>query len=691
MTEERNRLRMVAGFVGFVALLGTALFGVLLRVDLTDRESNVDWLAFGLFSVLLVLGETQPRFWMRFGEGGEVTPGWAFAFALVLLGSPSGAVIVMVATSLLVDAGHDKGALKIVFNVSQIAAALAVGGLVMHAFGVHDGITHNDHLPITTGIAIVAAGMAIFLVNGLLTATVICLHQRVGLITMMRSGFILSMAVDGALLALAPVFVIAIDFSMLMLPLLAVTSFLVFQSARTALQREHEASHDPLTMLLNRRAFDERLAIALDATAEDRHTLVLVMDLDRFKDINDRLGHVVGDRLLRSFAERLERILPPTASASRLGGDEFAVVMPAIKNLDEARAVVDDLYGRLSKNHDLSGFPLSAAVSIGAAMAPMHGESASSLIAAADLAMYRAKQFSSGIEFASVNDNAHDFGRVGLLADLSAAIGTDQIVAHYQPMVRLSDGTIESVEALIRWTHPEFGPIAPGDFIAMTEQTDLIGPLTDSILEIAIHDLLTLGPNMPKLCLNVAARNLQDRQFATRVIDVMRDLGFPPDRLEIEITERDIVTNSERSALALARLRDHGVRIAIDDFGTGYASFLTLRELRADRLKIDQQFTSNMFESRADELIVTKVIEIAHSLGLDVVAEGVESDDVWRRLGQLGCDVAQGFAIARPMALADLTRWVEASNNAVRPAEEARPVARVMVEGGRGRREVLAS
>jgi EAL domain-containing protein (putative c-di-GMP-specific phosphodiesterase class I) len=349
------------------------------------------------------------------------------------------------------------------------------------------------------------------------------------------------------------------------------------------------------------------------------------------------------------------------------------------------------LYGRLSKNHDLSGFPLSAAVSIGAAMAPMHGESASSLIAAADLAMYRAKQFSSGIEFASVNDNAHDFGRVGLLADLSAAIGTDQIVAHYQPMVRLSDGTIESVEALIRWTHPEFGPIAPGDFIAMTEQTDLIGPLTDSILEIAIHDLLTLGPNMPKLCLNVAARNLQDRQFATRVIDVMRDLGFPPDRLEIEITERDIVTNSERSALALARLRDHGVRIAIDDFGTGYASFLTLRELRADRLKIDQQFTSNMFESRADELIVTKVIEIAHSLGLDVVAEGVESDDVWRRLGQLGCDVAQGFAIARPMALADLTRWVEASNNAVRPAEEARPVARVMVEGGRGRREVLAS
>ena len=691
MTEERNRLRMVAGFVGFVALLGAALFAVLLRVDLTDGQTNVDWLAFALFTVLLVLGETQPRFWMRFGEGGEVTPGWAFAFALVLLGSPSGAVIVMVATSLLVDAGHDKGALKIVFNVSQIAAALAVGGLVMHIAGVHDGIADNDHLPITTGLGIVAAGIAIFLVNGLLTATVICLHQRVGLITMMRSGFILSMAVDGALLALAPVFVIAIEFSMLMLPLLAITSFLVFQSARTALQREHEASHDPLTMLLNRRAFDERLAIALDATAEDRHTLVLVMDLDRFKDINDRLGHVVGDRLLRSFAERLERMLPPTASASRLGGDEFAVVMPAISDEHEARQFVDNLHSLLSKNHDLSGFPLSAAVSIGAAMAPMHGQSASSLVAAADLAMYRAKQFGSGIEFASVSDNAHDFGRVGLLADLSIAIGTDQIVAHYQPMVRLSDGTIESVEALIRWTHPDVGPIAPGEFIAMTEQTDLIGPLTDSILELAIRDLLTLGPRMPKLCLNVAARNLQDRQFASRVIDMMHDLGFPPDRLEIEITERDIVTNSERSVLALARLRENGVRIAIDDFGTGYASFLTLRELRADRLKIDQQFTSNMVDSAADELIVTKVIEIAPALGLDVVAEGVESDAVWRRLGQLGCDVAQGFAIAKPMALADLRRWIDGSGEAVRPSAEPRPVARAAAEGGRGRLEVIAS
>jgi diguanylate cyclase (GGDEF)-like protein len=392
------------------------------------------------------------------------------------------------------------------------------------------------------------------------------------------------------------------------------------------------------------------------------------MDLDRFKDINDRLGHPVGDRLLRSFAERLERTLPATASASRLGGDEFAVVMPGVADIHEAKRFVTNLQTALGRHHDLSGFPVSAAVSIGAAMAPIHGQSASSLIAAADLAMYRAKQFGSGIEFASTHDNPHDFGRVGLLADLSAAIGTTQITAHYQPMIRLSDGTVDSVEALIRWRHPEYGPIPPGDFIAMAEQTDLIGPLTEWILQIAIQDMTTLGPHMPKLCVNVAARNLQDRQFGSSVINAMDKLGFPSERLEVEITERDIATNSERSALTIARLRDHGVRIAIDDFGTGYSSFLTLRDLRADRLKIDQQFTSNMISSSADELIVSKVIEIAHALGLDVVAEGVESDDVWRRLGELGCDLAQGFAIARPMPVSDLREWIAKSASGILPA-----------------------
>jgi diguanylate cyclase (GGDEF)-like protein len=336
---------------------------------------------------MLFLGETQPRFWMRFGDEGEVTPGWSFAYAIMLLGSPVIAMATMVGASLFVDSRNDRGGLKIIFNISQTVVALCSGALVLHAFGVTRGISGLDHLPARVGIGVLLGGVAIFVVNACLTGIVLCITQSITPLGLAQASFALSMGVDGALLALAPVFVVAVQFSLIMLPLLMITAFLVFHSARTAMKREHEANHDPLTMLLNRRAFDERLAATLDNASDDRHPVVLVMDLDRFKDINDRLGHPVGDRLLRSFAERLERVLPSSASASRLGGDEFAVVLPSVSSLEEAKSLVTVLHAKLSEQHDLSGFPLSAAVSIGAAVAPLHGRSPSALMAAADVAM----------------------------------------------------------------------------------------------------------------------------------------------------------------------------------------------------------------------------------------------------------------------------------------------------------------
>ena len=539
----------MTAFVALVAAAAPVLLMSLIRAQ-PHVLPNDNKLAFMLFAVLLFLGETQPRLWMRFGDDGEVTPGWAFAFAMVLLGGPAGAVIVMVLANLYIDVRSHKGALRIVFNTSQVddcpvTRRTRVGGVRRRRRD------HRRRSPPARASAprSSSAVLMTFVVNAALTATVLCLHLGVSPITIMREAFALSVAVDGALLALAPVFVIAIEFSILMLPLLAITSFLVFHSARTALKREHEANHDPLTGLLNRRAFDERLTNAVDLAEYDSHPLVLIMDLDRFKDINDRLGHPIGDKLLRSFAERLERVLPARASAARLGGDEFAVIVLDLESLDEAKLFVSRLHLQLSERHLVSGFPLSAAVSIGAAFAPLHGASAVALVAAADLAMYRAKQFGSGIEFASTTDRHHDLGRVGLLTDLTAAIGTDQIIVHYQPLVRLSDGTIESVEALIRWHHPVYGSIPPDEFIGMAEQTDLIGPLTESVFRTAIQEVSTMGATMPKLCINVAARNLLDRQFANNVLGIMHELQFPGRLLEMEITERDIVTNSERKRL----------------------------------------------------------------------------------------------------------------------------------------------
>ncbi len=661
MTKESNRQhKYVVAYIGVVAVAAVALFAHLLQLDLRHGYDDVNWLAFGLFSILLFLGETRPSMWMRFGDGGEVTPGWAFAYALLLLGSPAGAVGVMVLTNCYVDLKHRKGALKIVFNAAQIAAALSAGGVILHSFGVHGGITSDGHIPISGGLGIVLGGMSVFILNGLLTAIVIGLHQGVGFIRTIRAGFALSMTADGALLALAPVFVIAIEYSIVMLPLLGITSFLVYHSARNALRREHEATHDPLTKLLNRRAFDLHITQALEGLAPDDRLVVLVMDLDRFKEINDRLGHQIGDRLLVSFAERLERVLPAGASAARLGGDEFGVTFTETDDHEAIRVSVNQLHTRLSRQHDIDGFPLTVAVSVGVAIAPEHGEMGEVLIAAADIAMYRAKRYETGVEIGGDVRESSDHGRIGLLHDLSDAISNQQIRAHYQPQINLITGEVDSVEALMRWTHPVHGPIPPGEFIGVAEQTDLIGPITEAMFRTAMRDVLTLGDQMPDLSLNVAPRSLLDRQFAGRILDIVDEVGFPSHRLEIEITERAIVTGSERTVLTLEQLREAGITIAIDDFGTGYSSFRILRELHADRLKIDRQFTSQLTTSDTDDLIVTKVIELAHGLGLGVVAEGVETTDVWDRLCLLGCDVAQGFAIARPMALSDLRRWVGA-------------------------------
>lgn len=649
------RQRAVVAYIAVVA--SAAVVSLAGLVALGESADDVNWFAFTLFAVLLFLSETQPRLWMRFGEGGEVTPGWSFAYALVLLGSPVGAVIAMVATNLYVDLRHQKGVLKVVFNSAQIALALSLGAIVLGAFGSHGSLADRHHVPVMVGLGIVAGGITVFTVSGLLTAGVISLHQGVGIQQVLRAGFALSMTADGALLALAPVFVITVEYSIIMLPLLGVTAYLVYFSARNALRQQHEATHDALTMLLNRRAFDQRVEGALESSP-DTPMAVLVMDLDRFKDINDRLGHQIGDRLLVNFAQRLERAIPTGAIASRLGGDEFGVLVAGFEHDLALETQIRTLHDRLVEPYDLDGFPLSVAVSIGVAVADGPDETAESLMATADVAMYRAKRYETGVEYGgkAVDDGEH--GRIGLLKDLSDAIGHSEIAAHYQPQVDLISGEVVGVEALIRWSHPTHGWVSPSEFIGVAEQTDLIGPITELMFRTAMTECAGLAPHIPRLAVNVAPRSLLDRQFAARILEIVDEVGFPADHLEIEITERGIVTGAERSALAIDQFRAAGVSISVDDFGTGYSSFQVLRTVRADRLKIDRQFTTRLDVSEADELIVTKVIELAHGLGLEVVAEGVESRAVWNQLVVSGCDLAQGFAIARPMPFDELRSWL---------------------------------
>jgi diguanylate cyclase (GGDEF)-like protein len=436
---------------------------------------------------------------------------------------------------------------------------------------------------------------------------------------------------------------------------LATTSYIVIRSARNSLQRSHDANHDPLTGLLNRRAFDDRLLQTLGVNGDDREVVVLVMDFDRFKEINDSLGHAIGDSLLSCFADRLLDVLPPTASAARLGGDEFAVVVPGDLSGQGGSDAIAELHRQLTEPFDIQGFPVSISVSVGVASAPIDGSNPDDLLAAADLAMYRAKHSDSGVQHhRPKKSSAGANGRIDLLSELTRAVEEGQLLAHYQPQIRMSTGEIDTVEALIRWDHPRHGQIQPDEFIGMAEQTDLIDQLTEFMLRRSMRQMMLLDRPEISLAVNVSPRSLVQRTFASTVMDCLTETGFPAHQLELEVTERAIAGDPERIELTIDRLRQLGVRFAIDDFGTGYSSFASLRQIRADRLKIDQQFTKQICSSPEDRLVVRTIAQLGHGLGLGVVVEGVENDQIWKALDGMGCDFAQGYAIARPMSFESL-------------------------------------
>jgi diguanylate cyclase (GGDEF)-like protein len=622
----------------------------------------VNWWAFWLFAALLLAGELESVSWLRLRDGGEVTPGWAFAFSLVLLGAPLGAIAAMAVASILPDIRHRKELRRVVFNTAQITVAIGTAVLVL-TISEHDRpLTGDVRFTVGWGLAILAAAAAIFVTNVVLTGVAIALHQGIAIRAILGRAFALSMSVDGALLALSPIFVIAVDYSLLMVPLLAVTSALVYLSARQAIEREHHANHDHLTQLLNGRAFTQHVDAYLEISERAAWpACVMLLDLDGFKDINDRLGHGVGDIVLERIAERLRASAAPGEVAARLGGDEFAVFVPAVVDerdaVERALALASGLGGSLSVN----GFPVSVSASIGAVLTTRGDETAASLLQSADLAMYRAKRRRSVVEVFGDGDRAgRTAGRLSLLADLVRALENDEMSIAYQPQVRLRDGRLEGVEALLRWFHPELGPVPPQDFIALAEQTDLIGPLTERVLTLVVGEaaaLLAVAPGL-RIAINASTRNLQQRQFVDTVAQVLARAGLPPEVLEIEMTESAFTIEPERTRLALAALREMGVKVAIDDFGSGYSSFARLHEMPVDRLKIDQSFTRAMISDPQSFLIVRSMLDLSSALGLESVAEGVESVEMVHHLREMGCDLVQGYAIARPMCLADTVQWL---------------------------------
>jgi diguanylate cyclase (GGDEF)-like protein len=434
---------------------------------------------------------------------------------------------------------------------------------------------------------------------------------------------------------------------------------LTFTEVQHLAQSRLQARTDELTGLTNRRGFTERLAQAHGGDPADQRFAVLILDLDRFKEINDSLGHHVGDEVLRVVGSRIAGVLRPNDLLARLGGDEFAVLLDGLNPVDAA-AIAKRVDERLREPFDVGGMTLHVGTSIGIAAFPDHGEGGAEVLRCADLAMYAAKAGRSGIsQYESTVDERASI-RLDTIDALREGIERAQLVVHYQPKLDLRSGVVTSVEALVRWQHPTKGLLYPDEFISVAEQSGLIRPLAIEVLKLSLQQCRQwwdMGMELA-VAVNLSASNLLDSQLPEQVGELLAGAGLPARALHLEITETTLMLDRIRSAEVLGLLRQLGVRIAVDDYGTGYSSLAYLREFPVDELKLDKSFVVNLDEDPLSAAIVRSTIDLAHSLGLLIVVEGVESAKALEQLRVYGCDLAQGYHITPPKPGDVLTEWL---------------------------------
>jgi diguanylate cyclase (GGDEF)-like protein/PAS domain S-box-containing protein len=426
---------------------------------------------------------------------------------------------------------------------------------------------------------------------------------------------------------------------------------------------EHQALHDGLTGLANRALFRDRIEHALKAARRaGKQVAVLMMDLDRFKEINDSLGHSAGDTLLVELSHRIEAGLRESDTVARLGGDEFGLLLPNPIGPDGVIGVVERARAAIEQPVTVEGLPLSVEASIGIALYPDDGEDVDTLLRRADVAMYNAKASDAGYAFYEESRDQRDPARLTLVGELRRGLEESELVLFYQPKASLADGAVSSVEALLRWEHPERGLLAPDQFIPLAQQTGLIKPLALYVIDAALRQCrewqdegLTLG-----VAVNLSARNLLDVHFPTEVQALLDRWSVDPALITLEITESTMLIDPVRTGQNLARLAATGMGISIDDFGTGFSSLARLKRLPVDEIKIDRSFIMNMDNDEDDATIVRSMIDLGRHLGLEVVAEGVETKQVWDQLAALGCQVAQGYYLSRPVPPNQLRSWLDA-------------------------------
>ncbi|MEW2033197.1 bifunctional diguanylate cyclase/phosphodiesterase [Streptomyces roseifaciens] len=606
---------------------------------------------------LVALG--RDRWWGGTGSGAALT------LAVLLLYGWLPAVLISIAVVLLVATARRHRWRQALLHGAVDILGIGAAGLALAVCGVVSTVERPwlpDQWPLTAVPKVAfAAFMYLAVTRALLWYS---MAPRAGLSTIARTALVRQALVGGALLGIAPLIAVVADHAPLLLPLFAVPLIALDSTLWIARARAEEQLRDPLTGLPNRQWLLERTWSALDEAerAGTRSALVLI-DLDRFRSVNDTLGHLAGDRLLLQIAERLRLALPRDAEAARLGGDEFAVLLPTADSLTSAQRVARSLVAALGSPLDLDGLTLVLEASAGVAVYPDHALDAEGLLRRADVAMYQAKRDRSGVEVYEARRDGNTPDRLGLLGDLRRALDAGDVELHYQPKVGF-DGHVEGLEALVRWVHPERGRVSPDEFIAIAESSGLMPRLTEYVLETALGQVAkwrAMGLEVP-VAVNVSPRDVHTPGFAGSVAARLARHGVPAGALQLEITEHVLLEDPQRAADTLAGLTGHGVKMSLDDFGTGYSSLVHLRRLPVSELKIDRSFVARLAIDNEDAEIVRCTLDLAHSLGLLVVAEGVEDDETWERLRDLGCDAVQGWLVAAAMPPDETTAWLRLRN-----------------------------
>ncbi|KRV49383.1 phosphodiesterase [Wenjunlia vitaminophila] len=621
-------------------------------------SGSVGW-AFAILTGLVVghlVALGRDRWWGGAGSGASLT------LAVLLLHGWVPAVLVSLAVVVLVGAARRHRWREACLRGSVDILGVGAAALSLAAFGVTPSVEH-PWLPIQWDAAavpaVVSAAFAYLLATRVLLWAATAAPSG-GLRTVLRTEILRHGMVGVALLGISPLIAAVAAHRPVLLPLFAVPLMALDSTLWMVRARAEEQLRDPLTGLPNRQWLLERVWVALDEAEHngDRAALILI-DLDKFRSVNDTLGHLAGDRLLLQVAERLRSSMPRGAEVARLGGDEFAVLLPRADSITRAQRVARTLVAGLNAPVNLDGLTLVLGASAGLSVFPDHAVDAEGLLRRADVAMYQAKRDRSGVEVYESSRDANTPDRLGLLGDLRRALEAGDIALHYQPKVTF-DGRIAGLEALVRWVHPERGRVSPDEFVTLAETSGLMPQLTEYVLEAALGQVARWRADGfdVQVAVNVSPRDVHSPGFAGAVAARLARHGVPPGSLQLEITEHVLLEDPQRAADTLAGLTGHGVRMSLDDFGTGYSSLVHLRRLPVSELKIDRSFVARLAVDAEDAEIVRCTVELAHSLGLVVVAEGVEDDETWERLRDLGCDAVQGWLVAAAMPPDETTAWL---------------------------------